>query len=340
MQSFSKFILDLGNAIELMSGAKINFAQGTTSPTEKCMTERETSEVKAIQLRTAQETMNASVVLLLRFNRSFSDDASKGHCRIPGCLAVTQRIKSDKVKAGLFLCSNHCAMLTNKVAERCAEENVTVNVASFEQGDFDGYTSLIGDLEKAFVHLQKQMSITSSPNFLLSEAFLNTRNFLFIVNALINADNRATALAPYLKLLSSFLSNTKSPHLLQRMLDAMRDVMSMIFLTFGVNYSWIFLSNPGSRVGGVLGSLLGFIGGAQSTDSPLSILPTVVVGLISGYLIGSGSYDWYRKRHYIQQNQKYNVELFGHPTTVTQMPVLFFVHANAFGDLLISVRQN
>ena len=184
------------------------------------------------------------------------------------------------------------------------------------------------------------MSITSSQNFSLSKAFLNTRNFLFIVNALINADNRATVLAAYLKLLSSFLRNTKSPHLLQRMLDAMRDVMSMIFLTFGVNYSWIFLSNLGSRVGGVLGPALGFIGGAWSTDSPLCILPTVVVGLISGYLIGSGGYDWYRKRHYIQQNQKYNVELFGDPGTVTQMPVLFFVHANAFGDLLISVRQD
>ena len=85
MESFSKFILDTGNAIERMSGAKINLAQGTTSPTEKCMTERETSEVEAIQLRTAQETMNESVVKLSRFNQSFSNDASKGHCRIPGC---------------------------------------------------------------------------------------------------------------------------------------------------------------------------------------------------------------------------------------------------------------
>ena len=348
MASLSEFILDIGNEIELKSGAKINFAQGSTRPTEKWITENEMSQMKVIRLRTAHETMTGSVVTLQQFNPSvFLKNSSYIHCRIPGCSAVTQRF-SKKVKPDLFLCSNHSEMLTNKVAKRCAEENVIVNVASFKQEDFSGYTSLIGGLEKAFVHLQKRKSIFGSTNSLLSEAFLNTRNFLFIANALINPDDTITVLAPYLKMLKSFLSYTKNPYLLQKTLNAMREVINMIFLVFGVNYSWVFLSNPGNRVpGGVLGLVLGFFGGVWSAVSPVFILAAAVVGLISGFLIGSGGYDWYRKSRYmqmqqaiIQQYQEHiSVELFGKPGTVTQVPELFRVYANAFGDLGIIIRS-
>ena len=352
MAFLSEFILDIGNEIELKSGAKINFAQGSTRPTEKWITENEMSQMNAIRLRTAQETMTGSVVTLQQFNPTFFlKNSSYIHCRIPGyrCSAVTQRF-SKKIKPDLFLCSNHSEMLTSKVAKRCAEENVAVSFASFKQEDFSGYTSLIGGLEKAFVHLQKRKSISGATNSLLSEAFLNTRNFLFIANALINPDDTITVLAPYLKMLKSFLSYTKNPYLLQKTLNAMREVVNMIFLVFGVNYSWVFLSNPGNQVGGVLGLVHGFVGGVWSAVSPVGILAAAFVGLISGYLIGSGGYDWYRKSRYmqmqqaiIQQYQEHTVELFQKPGTVTEVPELFWVYANAFGDLVIitrSVKQN
>ena len=342
----NKFILDIGKEIEVKSGAKIKYSQEIAFPSKKWLTEGAMSKMKAIQLRTAKDIKNESAVALPQFNPSFFlKDGSKVHCRIPGCSATVQRLKSnssEKIKQDLFLCCTHRERLTSEVTKRCAKENVIVNVASFKQEDFNGYTSLIGQLEKAFAHFQKQ---ASRPNTLLAEVFLNTRNFLAITNALLNPDedNTATALAPCLAVFQSILSYIKDPKRLQSLVAALREIMNMILLFFGIIYSWIFLANPGGRVGGGVGLALGFVGGFAFALSAGGILAAAAVGLVAGNLIGSGAYDWYKDPQYIkmqqemiQRYQEFMVRLFGQPGR--QRPEFIFVPANADGDLLINME--
>jgi hypothetical protein len=137
------------------------------------------------------------------------------------------------------------------------------------------------------------------------------------------------------------LSYLNDPKLLQSMLTALREVMNMVLLFFGVIYSWVFLANPGGRVGGGVGLLLAFVGGVAYAFPPAGI--TAVVGLVAGNLIGSGSYDWYRKDRYmkmqqqmIQEHQKFIFELLGQP--VGHQPELIYLPANTDGDLLINVQ--
>ena len=335
--AMSKFILDIAKEIERKSGAN----QATTIPSKKWITERQMSKMKAIQLRTADDIKNESALAFPHFNPSFFlKDGSKVHCRIPGCSATTQRLKSNsskKIKQDLFLCSTHRARLTSEVVKRCAKEDVIVKVASFKQEDFNGYTSLIGQLEKAFTHVKKQ-------NSLLAEVFLNTRNFLIITNALLNPneDNTPTALAPYLTVFDRIiLSYIEDPQRLQSLVAALREIMSMILRFFGVIYDWLFVENPGGRVGSGLGLALGFIGSVAFGFSPAGIFVAAVVGLLSGKLIGSGGYDMRNNRQntqqeMIQQCQEFMVRLFGQQGT--QQRGLFFVSANADGDILINIE--
>ena len=343
----SKFILDIAKQIELKSGPKVHFALGTIRQTKKWITEHEMTKIKAIHLRTAEDTKNESVVKLLQFNPSFFlKDVSNIHCRIPGCSATIQRLKpthsSEKSKQNLFLCSAHRERLTSEVTKRCAKENVIINIASSKKEDFNGYTSLIGILEKAFTYLKKQAP-------LLAEVFLNTRNFLIITNALLNCneDNTAIVLAPYIILFQTLLSCIEDPQRLESLVKALQEIMDMIMQFFGVIYIWVFLGNPGSRVGGGVGLVLGFVGGAAFVFPPPGIFAASVVGLVAGKLIGSGGYDWYKEHHYmkmqqemIQQYQEFIVRMFGQPGAVPQQPKLIFLPANAGGDLLINMEQN
>jgi hypothetical protein len=329
-------------------GAEINFTQGTTGPGQKWITDDELFKMKAIQLRTTEQTRNESAVNLQQFNPSLLLKAScEIDCRIPGCSVTTRRRKpthsSENIKQDLFLCDTHRAKLTTLVSKRCAQEGVIVNPASFKYEDFNGYTSLIGELEKAFMYLKNKVSALSATDSLLAEVFLNTRNFLIITNALRNPDedNTTIVLAPCMTMFQRLLSYLNDPQLLQSMLTALREVMNMVLLFFGVIYSWVFLANPGGRVGGGVGLLLAFVGGVAYAFPPAGI--TAVVGLVAGNLIGSGSYDWYRKDRYmkmqqqmIQEHQKFIFELLGQP--VGHQPELIYLPANTDGDLLINVQ--
>ena len=148
-----------------------------------------------------------------------------------------------------------------------------------------------------------------------------------------------------MKLFKSFLSYAKDPQRLQSLVKALQEITKTILLFFGVIYSWVFLGNPGSRIGGGVGLALGFVGGAAFAASAPFILAASVVGLVAGKLIGSGGYDWYRDHRYmkmqqemIQQYQEFIVRMFGQPGAVPQPPI--FVPANSDGDLLINMKQN
>jgi hypothetical protein len=346
--AISKFILDIGKEIDVKSGAKINFAQGTTRPYQKWIAEGQLSKMKAIQLRTAKQTKNESAINLQQFNPSLLLKAScEIYCRIPGCSARKRRLKpthsSQKIKQDLFLCDTHRAKMTNLVSKRCAQEGVIVNPANFKYEDFNGYTSLIGELEKAFMYLKKKTSATDS---LLAEVFLNTRNFLIITNALLNPDedNTTIVLAPFMTMFLRFLSYSNDPKLLQNMLTALREVMNMVLLFFGVIYSWVSeLANPGGKVGAGVGLLLAFAGGVACAFPPVGIAGTAAVGLFGGLLIGSGGYDWYKEHRYMEmqremarEHQRFMFQMFGQ--AAANQPGLFFLPANIDGDLLINLE--
>jgi hypothetical protein len=344
--ALSKFIQDIGKEIEAKSGANIGFSCGTTRPTKKWIPEGEILKMKAIHLRTAEETKNGSVMKLQQFNPSaLLEDAEEIRCRIPECSSTTHRRRSsrpsEKIKQDLFLCDAHRENLISIVSKRCAQENVVVNIASFKHEDFNGYTSLIGELEKAFVYIQKKTSTLSATDSLLVEVFLNTRNFLIIINALLNPDedNTKTALGPYIEMFNLFLKHLDDPSLLPQLITALREIMNMVLLFFGVIYDWIFLGNPGTRVGAGVGILLGFVGGLAFTFPPATIAASAVVGLVGGGLIGSGGYDWYKDLHHMkmqQRHQEFMFRLFGR---VAPSIDLFSTHGNSNGDLTIELHK-
>ena len=157
------------------------------------------ARTKAVKLRTAAETQQDGVTKLQQFNPSFFlVEKNAIPCRVPGCNTTTPRLKpsggSQHIKQDLFLCEIHRTKLANLVSKRCEEEKISVSVASFKHEDFDGYTYLIGELEKAFTHLVKkpvtlnmpQNSLYPNSDLVLAEVFLNARNFLTITHALLN----------------------------------------------------------------------------------------------------------------------------------------------------------
>ena len=281
-------------------------------------------------------------------------DPTKIHCRISGCLATKPRLKgtnsSEDIKQGFFLCRSHREALTKKVAKRCADEDVFVDVPNLKQEDFIGYTSLIDQLERAFTHFW-QPSVLPHPSdtkSLLAEVFLNTRNFLFITSTLLNPDedNTVTVLAPYLRMFQVFLCCLEKPKLFERMLTALQEVMNIILLFFGIMYPWVSLQNPDKLIWGMLGGMLGFILGALGGETckfcPTWQFAIAAVGLFAGYRIGKGAYDFSRERkaqtELIQQHQELMIKLLRPRETVIQQPEFIWLYANANGDLFINIE--
>ena len=346
--ALSPLILDIGNKIDTMIDANTNGAQKWTRPTDEWIPQNKMSQTKGIQLRTAEDTKSENGVKLRRFNPSFFlKDSSTIHCRIPGCSTTVQRLKpansGENIKQDLFLCSSHREMLISEITKRCAEENVFV--PSFGQEDFIGYTSLIGKLEKAFTHFQKQASSPSDTNSLLAEVFLNTRNFLIITNALLNPDedNIKTTMPSCMTMLNNVLSSTKNQSLLQKMIVLMRNVQNTILFYFSIFYAWVELTSPGTRLGGGVGLALGFFGCALGGFASGVIAAGSVVGLIAGSLIGSGGYDMRSdpaevkaRQEAMQRYLQFLSQTFG---AAPQKAQCFHMSANADGDLTVIVAD-
>ena len=347
--ALSKFILDIGKKIEQRSGADITITHESTSPIEEWITEAQMYQMKSVVLRTTKQTQDENVVKLKQFNPSFFlKDRSEIPCRFPRCSSTTRRLQpthsSQKIKQDLFLCKIHRTHLKHLVAMRCSKENVIANVESFKHEDFKGYTYLIGKLEKAFTSLIKKSSTLNKTDSLVAEVFLNSRNFLIITNALLSPDEEytTTVLAPYMMMFEKFLTKLEDPKLMQNLLATLREVMNMILVYFGIMYKWVFLVNPGARIGAGLGLLFGFLS-SLAYGLPLAmILASSVVGCFSGYLIGSGGYDWYREHYYMRLQQKF-IANYQQPIfeplqqRITHMP-LYKIVASASGDLLLDVK--
>ena len=349
--ALSKFMQEIAQKIQRTSGAEINFSQSTSRPTQSWVAKREICEKKEIQLRSAEETKSESEVKLRQFNPSvLLNDESEIYCRAPDCSTTIPRQKAPgKVKQDLFLCNKHRAKLTREIGRRCAEENVYANVENFKPDDFKGYTSLIGQLEKAFLYLKKKSSSyfwrPSKCDSLLGEVFLNTRNFLIITNALLNPSvhNMVIALCQFFKLFANFLNAVYNDNskLGEEIREALKEVRQTILYFFGIACEWIVVDffNPGGRIGAGVGLVLGFAGGVvfPATGS----LATCAVGFVGGGLIGSGAFSLYERRRYYRMQEQVAQEYLKLMSNVLGRPVesannLIFVFCNQFGDLAIT----
>jgi hypothetical protein len=341
----SEFILDIGEKIEEVSGAKLNFSQQATVPEEKWIPEtQEKMLLKSVHLRTEKQTQNLEVVKLKKFDPCWLKANSEISCRVHGCLKTTSRLSTKRrTKQDLFLCEAHRENLTNFILQWCARENVYVT--SFQNSnDCEGYTSLIGALEKAFMHL-KSKRLTTTTDALLAEVFLNTRNFLIITNALLNPDedNTPTAVGPYLTILLRLLGD---PLRLGNLLKLLEGVMNLVLHFFGIIYQWVHvpLENPGAKIGFGLGISFGFLL-AQVLGFPFwSECVCCLLFAFAGSLIGSGVYDWNREPRSLekvrQQNFKNQLQIlelarryFKRASTPT-----FSAPADASGNL--NIEQN
>ena len=334
---FSKLVLDIGDHIEAAIDADTNSAQGLARPTEEWITGGKMPK-ETIVLRTAEDTKNESGVKLRQFNPSFLlKDFETVRWRFPGCPVKSN--SSEKVKQDLFLCSTHREELISEVKKRCAEGNVAV--PNYKQEDFNGYTSLIAKLEKAFIYFQKQASCAT--NLLLAKVFLNTRNYLIITSALLNpnGDNQTTALPSCMAILESLLSIINEREraavvLMQESVRAavmlMKEIQTMILCFFGICYTWVELTNPGTRLGGGIGLALGMLGPLLYGFDYRVVWFCGVVGLCAGSLIGSGVYDWNSNIDDIerrQKNMKDYLQFLAHQYRIIR------VSANASGNITL-----
>ena len=237
----STLVLNLGNKIERTSGAKINFEQGTTAPVKEWIPETEMARSKAINLRTSAETKREDgVIKLKQFNPTFFLVGKDIPCRVPGCSVTTPRSKltkhSHNIKQDLFLCEVHRTKLANLVSERCEKEGIPVSTASFKHEDFHGYTYLIGELERAYMHLIKKPATLNMPNgsvyfnsnLVLSEVFLNSRNFLTITQTLLNpdGDNLGVALPAWFVMVDRIMSNLTQSDLLEQLVSVSNCILN------------------------------------------------------------------------------------------------------------------
>ena len=263
------------------------------------------NENSKIALRTSEQMKNRSTIKLPQFDPNFfSPDEIE--CRYPGC---HKKFPQDPLysleevrKEDLYLCLDHQRIVTNLIHEQCAEKNVEVKFETFNAKEFAGYTSLIGKLEKAHMHLLGGDVKMSKPlKSTLSELFLNVRNFLFITNALLNPapENLRIILPAILTILTNVVERIENREYVENLVFLVRNIMKIFLHFFGVLYTWVSVEvrNPYGDIGGGVGCLVGACVSGWAFG-PVSSMITLGAGIgcVSGALVGAGIYKLEKER--------------------------------------------
>ena len=163
-----------------------------------------------------------------------------------------------------------------------------------DKGTFDGYTSMIGHLDHAYRDcmtspFSRRLGWRTKP--LVKEAILNVRNYLIIVNAVLNPDeeNLGVVLPPVYQILREILQNCHNREFVQNLVQLLREVVRAIVFAFGVVYTWVSvaLSDPGAQIGAGLGGIIGCVAGFFGAG-PAGAVGGGVGGASCGGLIGNG----------------------------------------------------
>ncbi|XP_031560922.1 uncharacterized protein LOC116296941 [Actinia tenebrosa] len=279
-----------------------------------------TSELKSTQkmiLRTAQQASKDESIILTRFDPNFMSPREI-RCRSPGCKQTKKRQPSltEPSKEDLYLCPRHRKLLEDYVTKICAEKGIDVGT-KYLAGDFEGYISMIGMLESAYFLFVKRPrgteNILKGKPEILKEIFINLRNFLMITNALLNPgwENLFTVLPRVMEIFRDILKilSTDGENIVQRLTELvglLRSVMQDILFTFGIVYSWVYLTvinaNPGAKIGAGIGGFIGMAG--LFVASPPVALLAMAGGSIFGGLTGSGIYNLQEQRRQEQEAEE------------------------------------
>ncbi|KAK3714368.1 hypothetical protein QZH41_007983 [Actinostola sp. cb2023] len=266
-----------------------------------CKSLKELNKRQKLSLRSSVQTITSNKVELKQFNPNFFSNESIW-CRFPGCNCKQRKFEEKKKKKDLYLCPSHRNNLEDNVAKMCAQQGVSISI-KYRSEDLQGYTSLIGLLESAFHSLSKPIlpspgSYQGKNSSILQGVCLNLRNFLIIVNALLNPDddNCNTALNSPMAIVMRILEIIRDDgaailETLNGLVDLLRRVIEHILFAFGIIYSWVYLSligNAGAHLGSGIGGFIGLVGYAAG---PVVGTLTAIGGGIFGGLIGSGVYN-------------------------------------------------
>ena len=358
---------DMGNTLNL--GFTIETRINTKDP-KKWFGEPPYSKNK-IALRTFEQMKYRSIIELPQFDPNFFSP-NEVRCRFYGC-KKTRRDPSghsgDVSKKDLYLCPVHRERMTNHIGKQCAKQNVEVNFETFKAEDFDGYISLISVMEQAHLYYQRDdLNISKPLKSTLSEIFLNTRNFFFITNAVLNPcfENLESSLPAILTILTYLLNEIHNYEYVRNLLFLLRNVMKTTLFFFGVLYTWISLplSNPFGYIGGGVGSAVGALVTGWAFGPMFGLIALGAgIGLSSGALIGTG---FHRLKQEGEQLREYDeafweyLEFMGRAgeetglsssfeNTLSEMdwvhvysgndPLYYFV-GNSLGDLFFSVTPS
>lgn len=276
-----------------------------------------TSGLKSNQkltLRTVQQVTNNENIILKKFDPNFMSP-HEIRCRSPGCKQTKKRYPSspaEPTKEDLYLCPRHKKILEGYMTKMCAEKGIDVST-KYSARDFEGYTSMIGLLESAYLLFVKRPrgseNVLKGKPDIIKEVFINLRNFLMITNALLNPDltNLLTVLPRVMEIFKEILKilSTDGEIIVQRVTELvalMRSVMQDILFAFGIVYSWIYLAvagNPGAQIGAGIGGFIGMAG--LFAVSPAVGLIAMAGGSLFGGLTGSGIYNLQKERRQQQE---------------------------------------
>ena len=262
---------------------------------------------KKIDLRTSEQIIQGSAIELPQFDPNFFS-LDQIHCRYHDCLETKARNPNHSSKTNkedLYLCSNHRQEMVDVVTKKCAEKGITVNFKDCNVEDFNGYTSLIGLIEKAFQHFKENFSQISSSevNGFLAECFLNVRNFFIITNTVLNPDfeNLSSVLLVVFNMLKSLLNQRDDPKSVENLKELLRDCMKIILPFFNVVYDWVVLPlqrNPGAQIGAGIGIALGATAAGAAFGPALPVMAFGAgIGFVSGALIGAGIFNLNKGNH-------------------------------------------
>ena len=267
---------------------------------------------KKIVLRTSEQIKQGSAIELPQFDPNFFS-LDQVHCRYHDCPETKVRNpnhSSKTKKEDLYLCPNHRKEMVDEVTKKCAEKKIRVNFKDCNVEDVNGYTSLIGLIEKAFQHFFSQISSSSEVNGSLAECFLNVRNFFIITNTVLNPDfeNLSSALWVVLNMLKLLLNQCDDPKSVENLKQLLRDCMEIILPFFNVVYDWVVLPlqrNPGAQIGAGIGGAAGaatagvgaFAAGAALGPALAVVACGAGIGYLSGALIGAGIFNLNKGNH-------------------------------------------
>jgi hypothetical protein len=242
------------------------------------------------------------------------DSGNSQRCTWPGCNKTREYslpwLTNNAGNEILYLCRFHRKRMENYFTKMCADNGVVINRSrSCSSGDFNGYAALIelfeGAIRKTSSILQGGNSDALQESRLLQDTFLNVRNFLIIMNAMIKPNEELlNSILPFIMGITLEVLKLWGQHSIINLVGFMRYFIEYVLFFFGIMNPWESLfpdTKPyvqiGSGVGGMLGVLL-----SLCAIGPLSGLAAMGAGSLCGAVFGAQYYIYEQRRQMLGES--------------------------------------